>query len=772
MERGGPGSGAEELLGVVCNLGLYGFLEDRCVMQCLFLQVTDDDPPRSHLRSFAVCGPELPIDRNVRLNLRRTYLSAFSEALEHRTAAMHDRSRCLTDVFLRSTPLLAELAKVLRPLRIMLDRCGVEILAARPATFPGWVDLIHMYDVARIVAIGSYSDAADGGACDRGGDGACTGGQSQQIPWTRRYRDPSLGSDGMMTLERDKLSIEKVSSARINRVGSLPSRSPEGCCDYDRYTQASKKLCRGYNAVGVIFSIRTCGSKCVFDESIGSWPVKELFSVRDVPFRGTILRLVEPLGFVAAVISEEQCLLTLRVAVRRLFASIYSGFGGIQPVFDYLGPDCFPEGGPRSFFFTGFPVYVYSVDSPASLLTETVEDAMHELMSECGLPDIVGQCGKLEISARSPCPALLPPDEVMVFFTPHRPIRINGNEVRSAGAAPDDDSSMYVHVSDRTIVCVSVPELRERILQSCVNTGDYPVLFRDGVKRRRSSRDVCSRFIERLRHRSGGLYAYVRGLENFVSQHVTSACTAAGMSWVLVRDDVDFFIAESREAGGGGVDGNVRAQSAEVCVRTVFGCYWKKLFGSRLQEPVCVTLDRAPAVMLVANDRIIGHFDSHADDHWSRDAGETVTEIIVSSLRDPEWLGFQNLKAALRSLALRFIGRRHHTNFWLERFEPTRQPVAPHGGVHDCAPFYGVWGTDGRVLLQFKDAALHDGISYGAYLARVFEYTRACLCIAVRETAGDCSVADLEDTLKMIRSLVSSVEAQICADYLGLFGVN
>ncbi|AAM00739.1 helicase-primase subunit [Panine betaherpesvirus 2] len=821
------------LVGASCHLSWYGILEASVpIVQCLFMDLGAlggrAEEPR--LRTFIVRGDRLP-SAEVRAVHRASYASlasAVADAEERRRGIEH-RSAVLARVLLEGSAIIRVLARTFTPVQIQTDPSGVEILEAVPALGFDAAALSHalsLYHVAKLVVIGSYPEI------------------------------------------HDAVATSSSVSARVATGGHE-----------DYATQAHKKLRRGYYAYDVAMSFRVGAHKYVLERDDAAAVVSRLFEVREVCFLRTCLRLVTPVGFVAVAVTDEQCCLLLKSAWTHLYDALFRGFAGQTPLRDYLGPDLFESGGARSFFFPGFPpVPIYVVNGLHALMRETALDAAGEVLSWCGLPDIVGPAGKLEVE---PCELSLgvPDDEWQVFCGEGgRAVRLNATAFRerpavtdllqlqqqhrrsppppahttssssiarahpssdeddnapsssspspspsavvssSTGGAhpPHDDATFTVHVRDATLHRVVIVDLVECVLAKCIRGRDFNPYVR--YSNRLHTHAVCERFIENLRYRSRRAFWQVHSLLGYISEHVTSACTAAGLSWVLSRGHREFYLYDGRSGHG--------PVSAEVCVRTVVDCYWRKLFGGDEPGPVCRVQESAPGVLLVwGGERLVGPFSFYGaggallgagavgsggggagggggggaapPPHYHvpvgccggccagggvRDEGGSPAAaplLLGCCCAGGDWLsavghvlgrlpgllrervGVPELEAVYREILFRFVARRNDVDFWLLQFQPGENEVRPHAGVIDCAPFHGVWAERGQIIVQSRDAALAADIGYGVYVEKAFAMLTACIEVCAQDilssSAAPAAVTAPVPTSSTRSPLLSSV---------------
>ncbi|AKG51586.1 UL102 [Papio ursinus cytomegalovirus] len=671
-------------VGASCHLSWYGILESAVpVVQCLFIHLArGQSEPR--LQTFIVRADPLP-PADLRAVHRGGYanLAATTDG-DERQQSLDRRSAVLARVLLEGSAVIRVLAHPFSPVQIRTDHNGLEIVEAVPALDVDSAALsnaLSLFHVAKLVVIGSY---------------------------------PELPEPRAVPVGEERVSEEYG-------------------------THANKKMRRGYYAFDVAMSFRVGSHKYVLerdDEAV----VSRLFEIREVSFLRTCLRLVTPVGFVAVAVTDEQCCLLLKSAWTRLYELLFRGFAGQAPLRDYLGPDLFEAGGTRSFFFPGFPpVPVYSVNSLAVLLRETAIDAAGEIMSWCGLPNIVGAAGKLEVQP-SALSLGVPDDEWRIFGGELTlPMRLNGTAFREASdslctqlwmrAGDEDELTAHVHARDSTLHHLVIVDLVECVLSKCIRTRDFNPHLR--FSNRLHAKTVCKQFIENLRYRSGCAFRQIQSLLGYISEHVTSACASAGLSWILSRGHCEFYV----------YDGNLPhgPVSAEACVRTVMECYWRKLFGDA-PGPTCRLQASAPGIMLVwGGERVVSPFGSSGDDDWWCVVGKVLGRVPALLRERPT---AADLEAVYREVLFRFVSRRNDVEFWLLQCQPGEHEVRPHAGVIDCAPFYGVWSEQGQIIVQSRDSALSAEVGYGVYLKRAFAMVTACveaMCSEASPAVPPCS---------------------------------
>ncbi|AEV80796.1 helicase-primase subunit [Aotine betaherpesvirus 1] len=725
------------LLGASCHLGLYGVVDGVPVMRCLFLELRASAEPQ--LRSLLLQGERLR-DPEARELARSTYtsLAAGATDADERRAALGRRSALMAQT-LASSAVARVLARLFVPVRVWLDSQAVEVVAAESVPSAQHrrrlEEALSLYHVAKMVVIGSY-------------------------PTERDYAT--------------------TSSAAKNAVADDPRATAT-----EYVTHANKKLKRGYYASEMAMSFRVGSRKRVLEQSQDAHDalacLKDLFQVRDVRFLRSQLRLVTPRGFLAVAVTDEQCFVLLRTAWRWIYDVLIGAFSGIRPLFDYLGPDLYDQGGPRSVFFPGFPgLLVYAVTGLSTLLRETAFDAVGEAVSLCGLPDVVGPAGKLPVRLRSERPARITPEELIVFYgnVDGRPLlRTNGTSfvVRSR-----DDLECSVHLRPGAALHrFTLHGLVEAVMARCVREEDFDAAL--PYTHRVSREEVCLRFLENLRHRAMETFIYVQGLLGYISQHLTSACASAGLEWVMVKNHREIYAYDNEAAP-------VAAVHAELCVRTVLQCYWKKLFGdAAADEPRCVKTDTLPGVLVLLQDeprpRIVGAFETPSRDQtWLDVVGRVLARVprltpssAVSELRD-----------LYRDLLFQFVSHRNEVSFWVTTCYPG-DVVRAHAGVIDCAPFPGVWSEQGEVLVQSRDAALEADVGYGRYLRRAFAILSVCVLLHLERQQGAAAVSPAKGQLgsedddeaaspkgspRLSEDVVGRVENTVLSNGLRFFQLN
>ncbi|AEQ32223.1 protein UL102 [Cynomolgus macaque cytomegalovirus strain Ottawa] len=664
--------------GVSCHLSWYGIIEDAVpVVQCLFIHIgRNNSEPK--LQTFIVRADPLPA-ADLRVVHRGGYanLAATADG-EERQQSLDRRSSVLARVLLEGSALIRVLAHPFSPVQIRTDQHELEILEAAPALdieAAAVSNALSLFHVAKMVIIGSY---------------------------------PDLTEPRSVTVSEERVSEEYG-------------------------THANKKMRRGYYAFDVAMSFRIGAHKYVLerdDEAL----VSRLFEIREVSFLRTCLRIVTPIGFIAVAVTDEQCCLLLKSAWTRLYEVLFRGFAGQAPLCDYLGPDLFEAGGSRSFFFPGFPpVPVYPVNGLGCLLRETALDAAGEVISWCGLPDIVGSLGKLEVQP-STLSLGVPEDEWRVFGGEDTdPLRINGTAFRQASetlfshlctrAGEGEFLSANVHAKDSTLHHLVIVNLVESVVAKCILARDFNTALR--FNNRLHTKNVCKQFIDNLRYRSGRAFWQIQSLLGYISQHVTSACTSAGLLWVLSRGFCEFYVYDGTMPHG--------PVSAEMCVRTVVECYWRKLFGD-VPGPVCRLQASAPGIILLwGGMRLVSPFGVDEQDDWWSVVGQVLGRLPALFRKRPT---AQELESVYREVLFRFVSRRNDVDFWLLRCDPGEHEVRPHVGVIDCAPFYGVWSEQSEIIVQSRDSALAAEIGYTVYLKRAFVMLTACM-----EAMSVCNVA-------------------------------
>ncbi|AFK83940.1 B102 [miniopterid betaherpesvirus 1] len=767
-DSGGVSVNRRRLVGVTCGLSVYGCAGDgsRVFLQCVFLDTGRGDPFFPQLKSFMVCC-RCPSDRRSD-GLRKTYLSVLHKSEDERMKTIRDRNRAIAALLNSGGPVIGCLAKTFVPVTITVDRDETEILDAEliRGDVSSIMEFLGTCEVAKFAAVGTYTAEAEAVVAEVFGRPGSKRADERRSTWTGPRRIVSRRT-------RPGTAVREIDAVDNADASVGESDGKVECAEKiltDYHTHANKKLCRGYGVSNVSFSFRIADKKYVFDcGDQSAWPVNRVFSSRDIAVDGNRFRLVTPVGFLAIALASDQCYLSLRAAMARLHAALYVDFTGTKPVFDYIGPDYYSTGGPKSVYFTGFPwLSVYFVSGNKILSNETVIDAVSEKISDCGLPDIVGPDGKFKIALGDDLPSSISREEIRVFYSPEKPVRINGNHFKDFEISGErgTDSVLSIYTSDSTIHRIFISDMRINLLRRCVPRSYFPPTASES--QRRTPWDVCTRFMNGLKHQSGELYTYIRGLENFLSEHITSACTAAGFTWIMVRHDSEFYIT------GGAANGH--DASAETCIRTVLGCYWQRLFGASAGSPACSQLDSGMSVLLVSDCRVISSFrsvfDTHGDAHWTCVMGDAISDTLSRCHADPDWFGAENIKSVLRSLFFKFISMRHRPEFWLETFEPATHPTEKHHGVLDCAPFDGVWSDAGHVIVQSIQSALSDRIGYRTYIEKAIRYLKLSLRAAVRRHTDASGAQDADAVMGAMDDTISSVKVQLIDDYMGLFNLN
>ncbi|AAK57146.1 T102 [Tupaiid betaherpesvirus 1] len=787
---------ARRVTGTVCHVGFYGLTPNgTALFQCLFAQISRCEPFLCTLHSYVARGPRLTQEAPLRV-LRRTYLSVARANDETRNAFVAERSRLLAYLLLDSTPQLARLSRVFTPVALTVSETDVEILDVELLDeLPGFPEALQAYGVARLTAIGSYHEPpSESPRHGRPRRLTLEAGEPLPPPPPPPPETPTGEKSLVATLAAVAVTAGATVSSR--RLRPTTTAAPAGAAApppaapplagreekadektartvLEKYgTHANYKLQSGYGVRDVTFSVRLHRDRYLFDGSeTRSWPLRRLFASRDVVLRDhTRVRLVAPQGFLGIVFAEDQCVLLLRTALDRLQRALYSDFDGLRPSFDYLGPDLLPPGPHRSVFCPAFPyVSLYAAPARPPTESESVDDLIGEVRSQCGLPDVVGACGKLEVPIRSDWSCALDPAELRVFAVTLNEYRLNGARFAEYEDERDGQDTLKVYIGPEPLYRVRLADLRAILLRDCLPPRDADFLLRGRGGRRRDLWTLCTRYLARLQWRSPHTYETVRGLEGYLSQHLTSAYTAAGYSWVAVRQDREFYVNGLRE----------RHVSLEVCTRTVFGCYWRKLFRDRLPEPTAFVVEQVSGALVWHADRLLGGAclqRTEESRHWWEATGDTLAEVVRCLYENAEWFGFETFKEQLRRLVFRFISRRYAVDFWVDRFAAGAHPVAAHAGLLDCAPFDGVWVRGELVHPQSRDAALHDAIDYGAYIDRACGYLLVAVChvmLAARGAGGGEAAAEEEkDYRRAIRDLIGSVKTQIMTEYLDLFDIN
>ncbi|AEV80951.1 helicase-primase subunit [Saimiriine betaherpesvirus 4] len=693
------------LLGVSCHLGVYGVVGCVPVLRCLFLELGTSEP---QLRSLLLRGERLS-DSEARVLGRFTYasLAVGATEAEERRVALNRRSALLAKTF-NSSSAARMLSRLFTVVRVQLDGQRVEVLAVEAAFSSEnrrrLEEVLSLYHVAKLVVIGSYPSEPYG-------------------PGSSLKKDP--GEDSRETL-----------------------------VEYG--THANKKFKRGYCASDLALSFRVGARKYVWEQSdCESVRLEDLFQVSDVRFLRTDMRLVTPRNFVAVAVTDEQCFVLLKTAWRWIYDLCFSGFHGMRPLFDYLGPDLYDQGGPRSMFFPGFPgLSVYAVEGLSVLLKETAIDAMGEIVSCCGLPDIVGTVGKFSVCLRSDVPVLVPPEDLSVFSGENKPLRINGT---SFSVRSRDDFQCYLHLKPAPLHRFTLQGLIEGVLARCVRVED---LDTDFPYNHRITRDeVCCRFLENLRHQALDAFLHIQSLLGYLLQHLTSACTSAGLEWVMVKHHREVYAYDNLAA-------HCAMVSAEVCVRTVLSCYWRKLFGDlAVDEFRCVHTDSAPGILVLLEEqqqRVVGAFHRSGEMTWLDVVGQVLTRVLDLTVSSDA----SHVRDLYREVLFRFVSYRNDVSFWVSTYYPG-DVVRAHVGVIDCAPFPGVLSLQGEVLVQSRDAALETDIGYGRYLKQAFSILGFCVNLQLERQAQISGGSAL-----LTEDMVEEIGSTVLTDGLHFFQLN
>nr|WEG68823.1 helicase-primase subunit [Mastomys natalensis cytomegalovirus 1]WEG68959.1 helicase-primase subunit [Mastomys natalensis cytomegalovirus 1]WEG71187.1 helicase-primase subunit [Mastomys natalensis cytomegalovirus 1] len=697
------------LSGVVGQLSVYAFIPEtnEAILQCLFFEAMDNDRIRTQI--FIYCVP-IPGKGPDRIYLLKKYGHTIISSSDLPTAdecsagngdnkdgrgvSISRRSEVLGSLLLENGgPAFAMLAHFFTPVEVLTD--GIEIFAARcwrDAT-TGVLQAVATLPVGRLRAIGSYCE------------------------------------------ERTAVKAEHVNS-EVNQ------------------THAHKKICRGFAAKSLVFSIRVGCRKFVFEDTPNgrSAVVGDLFEVRDVDWRGRKLRLCSPINFLAIAFHDDQCLLLLRDSIQKLFRELYLGFAGMFPVFDFLGPNMLVSGGPRSVFFPGFPcVPIYSVPWKYDLLMESGSDAINHVRSLLGLPDIVGVSGKIPvtlsrgsavetISARG--------NNVDSFYTEPRHFRINARwfevyDLTGCGMTDTDVSTGHLYVGHYGLQRIVVPEIKYMLLKMCLPGREFPFVFTEMT--RRIDLEAIDGYICRLRYKSPRIFRRIRALETLMSKKITDACDRAGFPWLLVRNDCEFF-AQRRP-------GNDVA-NLDKSVRYIIKKMWLDLFGPGRTPPAHrITMDMG-GVLITAGDVLISGFpddlNERKDPGWIMAAGRLLCESVYCAFDAGDWTAKDRIVRIMATHMLRLSARRHETQFWVQRFAPGRNRVSEHPGILDATEFSGVIINDGTVAIQPMDGAVHDEICYIDYVKRTFKLLKLCLQSVIKrlasETHGDRYGTDFNKT--------------------------
>lgn len=515
-------------------------------------------------------------------------------------------------------------------------------------------------------------------------------------------------------------------------------------------TRAHQRLCRGRSAGPLTIVIRAGSRRIVFDDGCGVGgvsatgepqvrPISELFDIQDVVWMNRRLRLCTPKGFLALAFNDDQCPLLLRDAFARLFDEAYAGFSGIYPMFDFLAPNMFRHGGPRSVFLPGFPcVPVYSVPWPHNAAAECGADAIRHQMALVGLPDVVGAVGKasvLDFPGGSvefvSGPAV---SDLEHHYTDLRTFRVNARwcfpwDVSGHAVGDFDCSDAHIYANRRGVCKVSLRGLRLAVVRRCLpgDGGAFPFVLDDSG--RRTDLAAVTAFLERLRDGSPRVFRRVRALENHFSRVITDACDREGFAWILVRNDCEFYVRRPR--------GDLyRPERLESVVRTALGKAWSASFGPQFGCPVEPEIAVSRAGVLLAVDRfVLGGFEDPVDEYvpgWICSAGRFLAEAVYQAFDAADWSAKSAIVKIMATQVLKMSARRHEPSFWVERFAPGRNPMDDRSPAIDCSEFSGVRVTGGVIAVQTSEAALTDRIDYEGYVRRTFYMLRICLRRVIR----------------------------------------
>ncbi|ADD10470.1 helicase-primase component [Murid betaherpesvirus 1] len=704
--------------GLPVHLSIYAFLpeENQAILQCFFCEVADGDRVVTRLFVFPV---NIPAEGELRTYLLANYTSAIvSSSLDtipdSTTAAngsgvggevgggggsgdecadrVARRSRALAQILMHVGPDFEPLTRFFTPVEIFSD--GVEILGSRR-----WENVRGIYNsilqtlaaltVGRIRAIGSYHQMADA------------------------------------------VSIETSTAIQSIIAEGATTEDAEDECRY-RNTHAYRKLRRGFVSRDITFSIRIGNKKFMLSEpsAVGAkFSVSDVFVIQDVKWRGKKLRLCFPREFLAFVFSDDQCLVLLRDAMQRLFKEVYGGFSGLYPVFDFFGPNMLRSGGPRSVFFPGFPaVAVYSVPWRYDMNTENGADAINEIRSLVGLPDIVGVAGKVPL-VPEPGNAVDTLDAVRMYdidlhYADMRHFRINARLCVThdmGDAALDDESSVaHIYVGVGGVCRISIVDLRFAVLRMCLPGPEFPFVLSDVA--RRVDRMMIDAFLQRLAHSSPRIFRRVRSLENYICKRVMDACEDEGYPWILVRDDCEIFVRRPVDCDQVNFDTIVRANLARV---------WAELFGLQYLCPVCRITVAMSGVLFATGKYLLSGFPDEQKyfptPGWVGATGRLLSEAVFCAFQSPDWGAKDKIIRFMATHMLRLSARRHETRFWAQRFAPGRNRVQQHDGVMDANEFCGIHVCGRMVAVQPLDGALHDNICYNDYVKKTFEVLRVTL---------------------------------------------
>ncbi|AWV68186.1 M102 protein [Murid betaherpesvirus 1] len=719
--------------GLPVHLSIYAFLpeENQVIVQCFFCEATVGDRVITRLFIFPV---NIPAEGDLRTYLLANYtssivspLAATPVSMTAAAAAAVDgdgcpagsgaeargdggddddecvdriarRSRALAQVLIHLGPDFEPLTKFFSPVEIFSD--GLEILGARR-----WEDgrSVHIsilrtlaaLTVGRIRAIGSYhQQAADAASAET------------------RMAIQSIVAEGS--------------------ADTVPAAEDDGeDCRY-RQTHAYRKLCRGLVSRDLTFSIRIGNKKFVLSDpaAVGSkFAVSDVFEIVDVRWRNKKLRLCFPRDFLAFVFSDDQCLVLLRDAMHRLFREVYAGFSGVYPVFDFLGPNMLRSGSSRSVFFPGFPaVAVYSVPWRYDMGLENGADAINEIRSLIGLPDIAGVVGKVPV-VPAPGGAVDTIDAVRMYeidlhYADMRHFRVNARFCVThdlGDAALDDESSVaHIYVGVGGICRISIIDLRFAVLRMCLPGPDFPFVLSDVT--RRVDRFMLNCFLQRLAHRSSRIFRRVRSIENYICKCIMDACEEAGFPWILVREDCEIYVRRPVDCDQVSFDTIVRANLARV---------WAELFGMQFLCPICRITVAMGGVLVATGKYLLSGFSDEQKyfptPGWIVAIGRLLSEAVFCAFETADWTAREKIIRFMATHMLRLSARRHETRFWAQRFAPGRNRVEEHDGVMDANEFCGVQICGGLVAIQPLDGALHDSICYNEYVRRTFEVLRVTL---------------------------------------------
>ncbi|AFX83415.1 a102 [Rat cytomegalovirus ALL-03] len=723
------------LSGAIAQVSVYSFLPEvnEAILQCLFLEAEENDRVASRVLVFSVQIPDGGVERTY---LLRNYASVrgcrvgSEEDQDEADMGLSHRSNALARLLIRTDEKLRLIGQLLSPVQVLVE--DIELLEIRPwedDTAEHFLRTVALLSVCRICAIGSY--------------------------------------------HAEKLPDGGLHTSHENR----------------RQTHANKKLCRGVASRGLVFSLRVGSQKFIFEDATDGRvaPISDLFIVKDHKWKGKRLRLCAPKGFFAFVFSDEQCMILLRDAFDKLFREVHSGFSGLFPIFDFLGPHMFRVGGVRSVFFPGFPcAAVYTVPFGYDISPETGADAINEIRSLSGLPDIVGFLGKVPVipGIGSAVDTIEGSRAAFIdsYFSEFKPYRVNArwcsvHDVSELRIDDSDEARAYVYVGDGGLFRVSVPEMRWCLLRACLPGREFPFVLSDMT--RRIDWGMLTRYIERLKHQSRNVYFRVRALENFMSKVLTDACDSAGCAWVLVRHGSDVYA--RRRIG-------TNESELKCAIERALTVAWMRTFGPVAKPPSCQVASAHGGVLFAANDFLLSGFDDPrrecAPPGWISAAGRLLAESVYCAFQAGDWSAKEKVLKFMATHMLRLSARRHDTRFWIQRFRPSRNTVEDHQGILDATEFSGVWLTGGAVGIQPVEGALHDAICYSEYVKKTFYVLKTCLQCVIRtlsaeadpehgaRASDDDGSENVENIVKEFNERFETVEKFVMSRYSVFFSMN